>query len=179
MGKLLLKIEKIHEEIKETIEIDQYIPIKIKWGKWDLCSENTFYWRTGDFKKSLIEVGIASKSGLIRSVTLVHSDYISFEQMENDLTNTVEHGAPMFLINSVEEKTRLDEQGMLRVNYSSCTLGIILSSNPIVKKVINGRVVFELDNCSNVCRITITNLTTNEDIQIRDTLNFISKQNKF
>ncbi len=76
----MLNVTKVSNSVSEKIEVDQYIPIKIVWGKWNIFSEETLYWRTGDFKKSLIEIGIASRSGVIRSLTVVHSDKINYNK---------------------------------------------------------------------------------------------------
>ena len=62
----MLKVLRLDKVIQERIFIDQYKPIKIKLGSWSIINEKIIYWRIGDFKKSLAEVGIASKSGLIR-----------------------------------------------------------------------------------------------------------------
>lgn len=50
------------------IEFDVYTPINIEFG--NISEDKTVYWRTGDFKKSLIEIGFAQKTGEIRSITL-------------------------------------------------------------------------------------------------------------
>ena len=59
-----------------SIEYDLYIPINIKFGIWNVLLEPTIYWRTGDLKKSLIEIGFGKIKNEIRSITLVICDKV-------------------------------------------------------------------------------------------------------
>ena len=62
----MLKLRKVEEPMKHLIEFDIYVPIKIRVGHWDMSKDHTLYWRTGDFEKSLIEIGLGSETGILR-----------------------------------------------------------------------------------------------------------------
>jgi hypothetical protein len=174
----MLNVFELSDKVFEKIEIDPYIPIKIKWGDWDILVEETIYWRTGDFKKSLIEIGIASKSGLLRSLTVVHSDKIYFKEKSMNLTDAIEEGIPKFIISDWPECGRKDECGLFEIYYQEDEVNLILSTNKVSKKVVSGKVSFGLDDISNVCIVSINELSSEEKIQIKDTLEYIKSQNK-
>ncbi|TXL61642.1 hypothetical protein FHP05_13205 [Cerasibacillus terrae] len=58
----MLKIVEYKERQSANIEYDIYTPINIEFGTWNISKEPTIYWRTGDFKKSLIEIGLGKYS---------------------------------------------------------------------------------------------------------------------
>lgn len=66
----MLKIESYKDVQEELIEYDLYIPINIKFGNQSDINAPIFYWRTGDFQESLIEVGIGKEEKEIRTITL-------------------------------------------------------------------------------------------------------------
>lgn len=76
----MLKISKVREPKKISINYDAYIPIDIKFGTWDLKQESTTYWRTGDFQNSLIEIGLGDYTKEIRFVTFIMCNHVSQNQ---------------------------------------------------------------------------------------------------
>ena len=50
------------------IEIDDYIPLSCRCV--DMEVESLFYWRTGDFKSSLLEIGINPKDGTLLRIKM-------------------------------------------------------------------------------------------------------------
>ncbi len=172
----MLNVTKVSNSVSEKIEVDQYIPIKIVWGKYNIFSEETLYWRTGDFKKSLIEIGIASRSGVIRSLTVVHSDKINFNKDKINWPELVSDGTPMFNVQSWPHNGRKDEDGLLELCCNGNTLDIIFSKEMITHKIVSGRICFGLNVDANLCVVSVTELHKDEELQIRDTLQFIKRQ---
>lgn len=170
----MLNLKLIDNKVSEDIQIDPYIPIKIKFGRWNLANEETKYWRTGDFKKSLLEVGIASKSGVIRSITLVEAEHINLDS-ERIINYTVDtqSGVPVFDMSSWENSNRIDENGLLQVNFCERCLQIIFSENEIRTQVINERVKFGLDVNGGLCFIEVINLSEKEKYELKDSLQFL------
>lgn len=170
----MLKLKLIDNKVSEDIQIDPYIPIKIKFGKWNLVNEETKYWRTGDFKKSLLEVGIASKGGIIRSLTLVEAESINLDS-ERIINYTVDtqSGIPVFDLSSWENSNRIDENGFLQVNFCERCLQIIFSDNEIRTQVVNERVKFGLDENGELCCIEVINLSDKEKYELKDSLQFL------
>ncbi|CQR57004.1 hypothetical protein [Paenibacillus riograndensis] len=174
----MLNVRKLANIVEELLEIDPYIPIKIRWGKWNEILDPTIYWRTGDFKKSLIEIGISSESGLIRTVTVVHSDKIISDSTGINWPDIVQEGTPIFKVSNWPENGRLDENGAFEIWLSKTEVNLVLSKNTIVKKVISGRVCFGLDSCSNVCLVSVCTLSDEEEMQVKDTLEYMIRQNQ-
>ena len=174
----MLNVVKVNSAIAEKIELDPYVPVKIRWGQWNLIAEPTIYWRTGDFKNYLVEIGIASKSGIIRSFTVVHTKDILLDATQVAWPKSIEEGTPEFNIREWSESGRRDEKGIAKIHFNGSELSMILSKNTITKKVISGRVCFGLDNESNLCVISVFGLFEEEKAQILDTLKYMSSQNR-
>ena len=92
----MLKVFRIIDSIKEEIEVDQYIPIKIRWVMRSENAAEIIYWRTGDLKKSMLEIGISAISGEICSLTIVFADNISFASEAPSVISAFESGTPVF-----------------------------------------------------------------------------------
>src|SRR5699024_12551131 len=73
----MLKVTDFEVTEPVNIEYDVYTPINIEFGTWNKSKEPTLYWRTGDFKKSLIEIVLGKSTGSIRSITLTLSESVS------------------------------------------------------------------------------------------------------
>lgn len=172
----MLYITRLASVINEKLEIDPYIPLKIQWGQWKLAEEPTIYWRTGDFKSSLIEIGIAANSGLIRSFTFVHSKDISFTDLQTEWPKLYIEGTPIFDISKWPDSGRLDEQGLARICLYEENISVFFSQSIIVKKICSGRICFGINNDNNLCAIKVHDLTEEEKSQIKDTLNYMSNQ---
>ena len=171
----MLKVVKINPVIKEKIEVDQYIPIKIRWSEFDSNNKKIIYWRTGDIKKSMLEFGISAISGEIRSLTIVFADKISFALKDFSGCNTFERGTPVFDVSSWIGKRTVDDRGLFEVHYCNEKLYMIISENSISKELISGRVSFGLDAGMNICRISVNGLSNDEKFQIKDTLEYIER----
>jgi hypothetical protein len=171
----MLNIINLVSTLDESLEIDPYIPVKIRWGQWNLIDEPTIYWRVGDFKNSLVEIGVSSNSGLIRSFTFVCSKDIFLTNAQVLWPKSYDEGTPMFDISEWPENGRLDEQGLAEIYFNGDDLSVLFSHSLIIKKTtVSGRVCFGFNNDNNLCAIKIFDLTEEEKEQIKDTLNYMS-----
>ena len=172
---IMLKVTKINSLIKEDIEIDRYIPIKVKWHESSKSSKEIICWRTGDLKKSMLEVGVLADSGEIYSLTIVSVDKITISSEEHQENSEVESGTPVFdMINWVGKRT-INDVGLFVVQYCDERLVMTISRNHISKEIMSGRVSFGTDVNMNVCRISINNLSDDEKLQVIDTLEYMTK----
>lgn len=146
----MLKIVSTTFEMQSKLTIDAYIPLDIRWGDDYYTNTSILYWRTGDFKKSLIELGIDSKTGQIRSFTLILVKkllLISEDLLKSNVPIT--HGLPVIYTKNWFEKDRFfDEVGEFQciLNESAGRLYIVFTQDQIVKWIKNDRVLFGLND---------------------------------
>ncbi len=121
---------------------DPYIPIDLKLGIWSEPIENTVYWRTGDFKKNLLEVGIGSGKKELRSITLVawERKIVEITRQPVPSGGKREEGCPIFEFGYAE--TMVDEKSQLRIFLGDQAISILFSDPPIHSIMKNERVDF-------------------------------------
>lgn len=168
----MLKVIEYKESQSVNIEYDVYTPINIEFGTWNISKEPTIYWRTGDFKKSLIEIGIGKHTGSIRSITLTLSENVQkVESLNLDMKNiTLIKGTPNFQIEEYNDKTYVDENGKLNVYIGIDKLLISFSENDTVSIVQNDNVGFSLDKNKMVCGIIVSGMLEHEKNVLEDAL---------
>lgn len=129
----MLKVMGYKENQSVNIEYDVYTPINIEFGSWNIIKEPTIYWRTGDFKKSLIEIGIGKYTGNIRSITLTLSEKVhKMYSLNLDMKNiALIKGVPNFQVEEYKEKTYIDKNNELNV-YIGIDKVLILFSKMIL-----------------------------------------------
>ena len=77
-----------------TLEAGDYVPISFRCQ--EVASPTPLYWRTGDFKNSLIEVGLNQNSGAICRVTITLIGSYSRTRIEDAVEATdVHRGIPI------------------------------------------------------------------------------------
>ncbi|MBN2909207.1 hypothetical protein JQC72_06680 [Polycladomyces sp. WAk] len=158
---------------RETIEIDPYIPLNIKWD----CNTNKIdlgklYWRTGDFKTSLLEVSLEPHSGTICSITLVAWNILRTKlpkRMERDIPQ--QYGRPVFNISdfSSDGYDVYDCAGSFTVYFEGDKIYVLFVEDvrKVTSMLVNGRVRFGLDDQNALCWIGVNNLTKNEIEQLK------------
>jgi hypothetical protein len=57
-----------------TVRLGGYVPLEIEWET--SSSDPPLYWRTGDFRLSLVEAGFDPRTGVLRSFSLVLAEAI-------------------------------------------------------------------------------------------------------
>ncbi|AOZ88253.1 hypothetical protein BK049_05815 [Bacillus xiamenensis] len=168
----MLKVTEYKDSQPINIEYDLYTPINIEFGSWNISKEPTIYWRTGDFKKSLIEIGIGKYTGNIRSITLTLSENVhKVESLKLDLKdrNTI-NGVPIFQIEEYNNKIYIDEEGKLDVFLGIDEVFISLSENDTMSILQNDKVGFALDKDEVVCGIIINDILEHEKKILEDAL---------
>ena len=113
----LLKIIGLKRDEKVVAEFGDYLPFKFDLTDGESC--NCVYWRLGNFKSSLIEIGVDRKSGVVASFSLVIFD--CFERGVPELSTSLraEVGVPCFSVDCWHEEMLLDERAEVRVFYDS------------------------------------------------------------
>ncbi|KUF26797.1 hypothetical protein [Bacillus sp. G1(2015b)] len=169
----MLKVTGYTDSQSINIEYDLYTPINIEFGSWNISKEPTIYWRTGDFKKSLIEIGIGKYTGSLRSITLTLSENVhKMENLELNKKNiNVIKGVPNFQVEEHNDKTYIDEKGKLDVYIGLDKVLISFSENDTVSVLQNDTVGFALDKDEVVCGIIISGMLEHEKKTLEDALN--------
>lgn len=169
----MLKVVEYKESQPVHIEYDIYTPVTVEFGTWNILKESTIYWRTGNFTKSLIEIGIGKDTGDLRSITLTLIEkvqelkYLNFD-MENVPMNK---GLPKCQIKQYSGETYIDEPGMLDV-YIGNDKVLILFSNKKPKSIIqNDKLGFILDANNIVFGIVICSMSECEKKVLQAALN--------
>jgi hypothetical protein len=67
---MALRISEVLPCKEVSIEIDEYVPITVEFASDDLGV--SLYWRGGDAKTSLVEIGLSERSREVRRVVLVN-----------------------------------------------------------------------------------------------------------
>lgn len=167
----MLKVTEYKECQSANIEYDVYTPINVEFGTWDISKEPTIYWRTGDFKKFLIEIGLGKHTGNIRSITLTLSENVDNTELNFDFRNiTLIKGMPVFQVEKYNNKTYIDENGKLSVYIGPDSILISFSENAIVSIVQNDNIGFALDNNKTVCGILVSGMLEYERNLLKDAL---------
>ncbi|MGG2111887.1 hypothetical protein ABFY60_15415 [Lysinibacillus pakistanensis] len=166
----MLQVIQYEERQTVNIEFDLYIPINIEIGTWNISKEPTLYWRTGDFKKSLIEIGVGKYTGKIRSITLTLCENVyNTENLNFKDINFIE-GLPIFQIEESIDKTYIDEKGKLNIYIGNDKVLILFSENEIISIAQNDNVGFAIDNNKMVCGIIISSMVEHEKKLLKDAL---------
>lgn len=160
----MLKVTEYKESQSINIEYDIYTPINVEFGTWNISKEPTIYWRTGDFKKSLIEIGVGKYTGNIRSITLTLSENVhKVENLNLDMKNiTLIKGIPNFQVEEYDDKTYIDENSKLNVYIGIDKVLISFSENDTVSIVQNENVGFALDKDKMVCGVIVSGMLEHE-----------------
>ncbi|AUS14558.1 hypothetical protein C0W65_08385 [Bacillus subtilis] len=142
------------------VEFDVSTPINIEFGNRNIPEDKTVYWRTGDFIKSLIEVGFTQKTGEIRSITLTLCESV-YKSKEWKNIEPIK-GLPVLSEDRQQNETYIDEKGILNVYITDKTVYIQFSAHEIESLIENNHVLFCLDCDDNICGVIINDVGDNE-----------------
>ncbi|WP_052304536.1 hypothetical protein [Paenibacillus larvae] len=160
----MLQVDRITSISEENIEIDEYIPINVKWIANQQAFDGTLYWRTGDFKKSLFELAISKRNGCILSLTLTlvdktHIDIIGY----SEIIAPIIKGLPLFKTKGMFQNGFFDEVNEFTIAVNNNAIRIIFHPKfPIVKQIKSGRIKFGLSEQNLLTMIEITELSKEE-----------------
>ncbi|MBD3231432.1 hypothetical protein GF322_02100 [Candidatus Dependentiae bacterium] len=167
----MLQLKAISDTVNIYVKSDPYIPIDIDFGFWDPSIDPTLYWRTGDLKKTLIEIGIGKKRGEIRSITLVLFPKYKIGITEKILNNKIEeNGLPLLETKKWDADTHLDEVGNFDIYLGKNNITITFASNEVESQIINDRIVFYFDKNKQLCSIEIKDFSLAEINNLKEYL---------
>lgn len=156
-----MKIISCVNEKEVLFESDMYIPIDLKFGCENYAIDRIVYWRTGDFKRSLLEVGIGEDKGEIRSITLVVCDKVYKKECDFKLEKTL-LGCPVVDLGVHGEKKVIDEHGELEVYIDDDRVTILFSKSKIVGCMKNANVEFLLGSLNEWIGVIVKNVIVDE-----------------
>lgn len=163
----MLRVLKYQETKEENIEIDMYIPINIEFGSWNISEEPTIYWRTGDLKNSLIEIGIGNRKKNIRSITLsIFKNIYEKEYYFGDDIDIIK-GMPILELESSNNEIYIDEQGILDIFLGNTIVDILFSKNKPVKCLQNNDINFYIDKNNFIVGLRVNNISKEELFTLR------------
>ena len=70
----MLQVENTISEMDSVIEVDEYIPLSIEIGD---RPAQLLYWRSGNGKNSMLELGVNPSSGAVQSITPVSYTHLT------------------------------------------------------------------------------------------------------
>ena len=172
---------KLKKEIKKSItsvQIDGCIPLVIEF---ESTSMTPLYWRGGDGKKTLIEIGLHRNSGIISSMTVVNVcpkkvheiNSVYPEKTSNkesflacDLSDWGNFSENNFASNFIDE-FHLDLELYLGKDFISISLVNMKQSIQFLK---NDNVIFGVNTENDIVSIDVTNLSPEEISLIRNSI---------
>lgn len=159
----MLKLKNVEKPMRLSIEFDIYVPLKIRVGHWDMSKEYTIYWRTGDFKKSLIEIGLGSETGILRSFTLTEAALTeSNTHCLDSIDCEIIEGTPLFAINGFPSNGFLDFSNQFNVYVGQKELIVSMSMSSCSKRIKQDRIEFWFDSDDNLISVKIIDITSKE-----------------
>ena len=171
----MLKIKEIIDSSASSVEFDEYVPFTAEFEASSLSSP--LYWRAGDGKQSLIEVGLCKQTGSVKSITLTSVKAENIRKInatyENDMS--AQKGLPIFYLTKWSEENESDDFAnnfidefdldlQLDIGHGYISVSILGKEDP-VRFVKNNNIVFGFDTENALSRIDIMELLT-EDINI-------------
>ncbi len=160
----MVKVSIIDTSIKETVIIDPYIPINVKFGHFEIWEEPAHYIRFGDFRHSMLEVGFGSENGTIRSINLIGAKEIYIEKethLEKELDFEIkncEDGLIVFNVEDYVDKKTTDIKSELVVTTYKNDIALSFSNDELVRFVQNGKVKFGLNQLDEICCFIVSDL---------------------
>ena len=181
----MLKIVNISEILPEIMELDDYIPIIIRWGEADYLNPRNlmmltpkFYWSISD-EFSLIEIGIDSENRIIRVIKVVLAGRVTIQSSEFHINPSLlaQSGMPICQIDEQSSSIELTsgyyrENGTFELHIGSNHLCVIFSNLEVVSQIVCGRVRFGLDLNNYFCVLEVVGFSSEEIAQLTKTLKY-------
>lgn len=167
----VLQLIDIADENKCDVCIDYYIPCTIEISNEKIYNSK-IYWRTGNFKNSLIEFAIDEKSGILNNITLVSVDKVFLTEIELTDKENMRYGTPVFRLDGNINNGLCDQFMDFCVYLSSGYFAIKLIDKIQICKLIElDRVRFGFDDHGSLVLIIVTNLSPCEYDELKESLN--------
>lgn len=163
----MLFLKKVESEKKCEIEVDYYVPITITVGA-DSYFGKSIYWRTGNFKNSLIEISIDEEKGTLKDITLVAVNEVCCVDFPEEECEKKATGVPSFILDGDISNGFCDQIMDFCVYLSSEDISIKFGEelHP-VKCVQLGRVKFGFDKEDKLICITVIDLSDYECCELK------------
>ena len=159
-----MQVDSIAPVESASIEFDGYVPVVIRVnGEFEWPPR---YWRTGDFEKSLVEVGVDPNSGALCKVTVTSVDGLSNQPISPiGMVDSVPNGLPRAVLATWPDgQTRVDEQHELTASLVGNRLTVAFGEfdQPMTNSVRCDRVIFLIDESNTLRGIELHELTEGE-----------------
>lgn len=167
----MLVLKEYVKEVESHVEIDYYIPLSIKTKENKGIERKKYYWRTGNFKNSLVEIGVDEQNGVLRDITLVAiSNVKQVEYQEKKECNAV-YGIPKFKLKG-ELKNHVYDYPCEVYGYLGKDFFMIAFEEQacLKNKLRFGRVCLGFDDLNNLMSIMVNSLTNDEYNELKDGL---------
>ncbi|MGG0824525.1 hypothetical protein ABE099_16815 [Paenibacillus turicensis] len=167
----MLKLNRTELPKNYNIEIDYYVPFTIEIEHKDIFSSKV-YWRTGNLKTSILEIGLDEKTGLLRDITLVSVDKAFSIDVEHTQTiHSTDTGVPVFDIQGDIRNKLCDISQDIFVFLSTNDITVRFGDNIDFSRVNSlGRIYFMFDENNILISISITNLSDYEYSELKESL---------
>jgi hypothetical protein len=165
----MLKLISLTETNEDELSLNGYI-LSLNWH--NLKKGSSLYWRVGNFKNCLLEIGISDGTHALWEVTIVVVSSLYFSISEQltrfDSSIVVEHGMP--ICEWTWDKPSpwvVDERLDFHVHIASNTFDITIGDEADIAKIIeSGRVQFAVTQDNSLSRIRINELLSSEVAKI-------------
>lgn len=168
----MLQLKGIAEPTTEIMNADFYRPIKIKFDTEQPTVDECVYWRID----KLVEIDIDQKTGAIVEFALQRHCHVRTDrQAESWISNNQTHGMPLFKtigwLDGVPNDAYIPDKGCdIYLGNHAITIPLLL--HPATLTVIHERVMFGFNEDQTLCSITVINLTEEEWVFLKDSLNY-------
>ncbi len=163
---LIVKKEIMYEGLTPEIEIDEYVPFTIEFGA---KFHQLLYWRCGDGKFSLIEIGLDRASGVISSVTLTSINSKDIKEAEDSFVTFLPEsdGTAAFDLSSWE--TSSDNYSSSYQDIFNSDISLVIGNDYLIltfneadipsRYIKNGQVRLGVSSKEELSTIEVTKLT--------------------
>lgn len=163
-----MQVQSISPSVPLQIECDGYVPLVIRMhgdASWP-----PQYWRTGDFKKSLVEIAIDPSTGTICKIVVTSiCDVSTASHLTNVANMQPRSGVPNAKLTIWDsDQTRVDVKGVVRGSLEGRTFTVTFGDYQEINSVVNcDRVNFLLNSTDDLFGFQVIELTEQEVEDLR------------
>ena len=166
----MLFLREVTKSKQYKVDIDYYVPFTITLENEKLYSPQ-ICWRIGNFKKSLMEISIDEKRGILREITLTSVDKAHLLNGTSEKVNIVESGTPVFLLDGNIKNGLCDQVMDFDVYLSMEFIMVNFSEERYPYKFVElERVRFGFDKDDKLISVIVKDLSSKEYSELKDGL---------